>query len=215
MQHAMSYIIQRATQQTTYRRLRRKLAKKAYDIVSDVVQTGNVGDPQTQIFVQNNINDKLYTLDAHILQEQPLHITAHTCSYACLYTRLYTCLHTCKFACLYLCLHTCPHKHMSTHMSTHACTHVFRRVYAHLLQDSKDAKSGHAATVDELKQQLQKKSGIPPKEQRLVCKVCTQNSMLACCAASCPAWRAARCAAWCAVWYEAWYALWYATCHAV
>lgn len=85
-------------------RLRRKLAKKAYDIVSDVVQTGNVGDPQTQIFVQNNINDKLYTLDAHILQ------------------------------------------------------------------DSKDAKSGHAATVDELKQQLQKKSGIPPKEQRLVCK---------------------------------------------
>jgi len=85
-------------------RLRRKLAKRAYDIVADVVQAGEVGDPQTQIFVQSNSTNKVYTLDAHILR------------------------------------------------------------------DPKDPKSGFAASIDEMKVQLTKKSGIPPYDARLVYK---------------------------------------------
>ena len=41
-------------------------------------------------------------------------------------------------------------------------------VDAHTLLDQKDPKSGHVATIDEMKAQIEKKSGIPPTEQRLV-----------------------------------------------
>ena len=43
-------------------------------------------------------------------------------------------------------------------------------VAANTLTDPKDKKSGHPATVEEIKAEVTKRSGLPPSEQRLVYK---------------------------------------------
>jgi hypothetical protein len=43
-------------------------------------------------------------------------------------------------------------------------------VAANILTDPKDKKSGHPATVEEIKAEVTKRSGLPPSEQRLVYK---------------------------------------------
>jgi hypothetical protein len=66
-----------------------------------------------------------------------------------------------------------PHTTVFVQSNIPCATSDQTKVYtldAHILDNPKDPKSGHAATVDEMKSNLFKKSGVPPAEQHLVYK---------------------------------------------
>lgn len=140
-------------------RKRRMLAKKAYDVLNEAVQHGTAGDPHTQIFVQSNIPCR--TSEQTKVPEPFMTSFALECALL-----------------WWICDRNEDHRNKTKGVHPR-CTHP-RQPKGSEERPSGDSVRAVAwarkcvctelmqATVDEMKADLFKKSGVPPEEQHLV-----------------------------------------------